>query len=193
MREKKDWTIRQAVGKLIQVLHGEYSDTRDLAVVQLAVLGEKAVPYILSFLKKEADLERDFVEIHKIWCRILKEESKGPSWKVSPASEQRLKELEESKKRFLEYFKKKWGFEICVLGNIYYPAQETSPPDLWQRKEAVDRALEALAIIGDPKVIPALKKLPVYNYTPRPTDWPESPLFEKAKETTDKILSVCAR
>ena len=191
MREKKDWTIRQAVGKLIQVLHGDYSDTRDLAVVQLAVLGEKAVPYILSFLKKEADLEIDFIEAHKIMCRILKEENNEPYWKVSPAREQRLKEYEESKERFLEYFKKKWGWEISILGcDIYYPAQKTTPPNLWQRKEAVDRALEALTIIGDPKAIPALRKLPVYDYTPRPTRWPESPLFEKAKETIDKIQSL---
>ena len=42
---------------LISVLHGEYSDTRELAVVQLVVLGEKAIPPLTAYLKKEDEIE----------------------------------------------------------------------------------------------------------------------------------------
>lgn len=44
---------------LIEVLHGEYSDTRQLAVVQLVLIGEKAIPPLISFLKKEDKMEKD--------------------------------------------------------------------------------------------------------------------------------------
>jgi hypothetical protein len=44
---------------LIQVLHGEYSDTRELAVVQLVLIGEKSIQPLIAFLKKEDEMEKD--------------------------------------------------------------------------------------------------------------------------------------
>jgi hypothetical protein len=63
-------SLKKLVGMLIEVLHGEYSDTRDLAVIQLSILGEKAVPYISAYLKDEAEKEADMIkyfELYKDW------------------------------------------------------------------------------------------------------------------------------
>lgn len=174
--EKDDRILRKVVGKLIEVLHGEYSDTRDLAVVQLALLGNKSVPYICSFLEKEGDLERDFNSFHKISENI---DSKGYSQPIPP-------EMQEEAEKFRQYFERKWGWRI---NRGDYPGSEG-------RADAVEGALEALSIIGDPRAIPTLKKLPIYDYEVR-TDIEtmgvgRTPLFLKAKEAIDKIQSVAA-
>ena len=44
---------------LIEVLHGEHSDTRDLAVVQLVLLGNKSVAPLLNYLEKEEKMHFD--------------------------------------------------------------------------------------------------------------------------------------
>ena len=41
MAEIDEPTISKIVGMLIQILHGEYSDTGELAVIQLAVLAKR--------------------------------------------------------------------------------------------------------------------------------------------------------
>jgi hypothetical protein len=71
-------SLKKMVGMLIEVLHGEYQDTRDLAVVQLSIFDEKAVPYISSFLEGEAEKERDMIkyfELYKTWsaqnCNLI--------------------------------------------------------------------------------------------------------------------------
>ncbi|MGA2681347.1 MAG: hypothetical protein ABSF44_06040 [Candidatus Bathyarchaeia archaeon] len=68
---KNEDSVKKLVGILIEVLHGEYSDTRDLAVVQLSILSEKAVPYLSAYLEDEADKENDMIkyfELYKDWC-----------------------------------------------------------------------------------------------------------------------------
>lgn len=175
--EKDDRILRKVVGKLIEVLHGEYSDTRDLAVVQLALLGNKSVPYICSFLEKEGDLERALIEFHKLRRRI--EEHSYGGYDVSL-----IEEMRKEKEKFCQDFKRKWGWDVY---RDDYPGSEG-------RADAVEGALEALSIIGDPRAIPTLKKLPIYDYEVR-TDIEtmgvgRTPLFLKAKEAIDKIQSV---
>jgi hypothetical protein len=51
--------IMKAVGLLISELHSKYDGTRKIAIAQLILLGDKAVPYLNSFLDKELDLEKD--------------------------------------------------------------------------------------------------------------------------------------
>jgi hypothetical protein len=52
-------TTNILVGMLIQVLHGEYSDTRELAVVQLVLIGNNAIKPLEAFLGKEEEWQRD--------------------------------------------------------------------------------------------------------------------------------------
>jgi len=180
---KDDRTNRKIVGKLIEVLHGEYSDTRDLAVVQLAILGSQAVPHICAFLKKEGDLERDFVKC----ARAPWYDDFTVPYPLSRGVKER-KAIEE----FRQYFEKKWGWKISY-GDL--PSRSVDVSGRFpQRQEAVDGALEALAIIGDPKAIPTLKSLPIYDWQVLYSRFPDDPdhvcTFEKAKETIDKIRSA---
>ncbi|MGA3290730.1 MAG: hypothetical protein ABSD42_10895 [Candidatus Bathyarchaeia archaeon] len=64
--------IQKAVGLLISALQGEYSDTRDLAVVQLVLLGEKCIPYLVSYLRKQEKNEEDIVEYNMLKDKALK-------------------------------------------------------------------------------------------------------------------------
>jgi hypothetical protein len=65
LTEIDEQTINKVINLLIQILHGEHSDTRDLAVVQLVLLGKKAVPPLTSFLKKEDELREDLEALKK--------------------------------------------------------------------------------------------------------------------------------
>ena len=168
LSSKDEKKTRKLVGMLIEILHGEYSDTRDLAVVQLALLGEKVVPYICSYLKKEGELESDLIEYHKI------NEEKG-GWSPELTS-------------FANDFKKKWGCNPSTTSH-----GETDKRDSEQRRCAVEGALKALSIIGDPKAIPVLQRLPICNYEIRAEMEVivkgKVPLFEKAGETIERIQS----
>ena len=187
MSSKDDEKTRRLVGKLIEVLHGEYSDTRDLAMVQLAHLGEKAVPYICSYLEKEAELENDLIKYHKLFTKWnMGPQLLGP---VDPNTSYTKAERESIKAHeimsgFADSFKKKWGCHPREDG-------ETDKKDSEQRRYGVEGALEALSIIGDPKAIPVLQKLPIYNYEIRTEVETLSegkvPLFKKARETIEKI------
>lgn len=175
--EMNDRVIQKVVGKLIEVLHGEYSDTRDLAVVQLALLGRKAVPFILSFLKKEGDLERDFSYFHEIRERISRSGYGGET-------PEDLACMHAEEEKFRQDFERKWGWD---------PTREDYPGSDG-REYAVEGALDALALIGDARAIPTLKELPIYDYVVKtdfgPTTTGANPLFEKAKETIDKIQAI---
>ena len=167
LSSKDEKKTRKLVGMLIEILHGEYSDTRDLAVVQLALLGEKVVPYICSYLKKEGELESDLIEYHKI------NEEKG-GWSPELTS-------------FVNDFEKKWGCKPSTTSR-----GETDKPD-YGRRCAVEGTLKALSITGDPKAIPVLQRLPIYDYdirTEELLDEPKVPLFEKARETIERIQSL---
>lgn len=169
--EKK---TRKLVGMLIEVLHGDYSDTRDLAVVQLALLGQRAVPYICSYLKEEGELEKDLIEYHKMHEKWSRGGYRGKD-------DLRVK-LYEAMTKFADNFKKKWGCSPYECG-------KTDREDSEQRGYAVDGALKALSLIGDPKAIPVLRKLPIYNYSSSGFIAYRTPIFGRAKETIERIQS----
>lgn len=191
--EKK--RIKKVVGMLIEVLHGKYSDTRDLAVVQLVLLGKKAVPYICSYLRKEAHLENDLKnysdyidKIDRINALRYRVRTDKYYARVSDFTEEEmeiLKTAEEAKATPMEKracaineFKKKWGRDPS---HILSPDSYDQVDFLSSRRTAVEGALKALSIIGDTKVIPFLEKLPLVHLKK------EEPLFIKAKETIEKI------
>ena len=68
--------VKKLVGMLIEVLHGEYSDTRDLAVVQLAILGEKAVPYISAYLEELADKVNEMIKYDELYTDFTNKRDK---------------------------------------------------------------------------------------------------------------------
>ena len=192
--EKK--RIKKVVGMLIEVLHGKYSDTRDLAVVQLVLLGEKAVPYICSYLRKEADLENDLKNYSDYIDKIdrinaLRYRARTDEYyaRVSDFTEEEmeiLKTAEEAKAKVRPMeneFKKKWGLDPSRIFPRYNSVDSEIESFLSSRRTAVEGALKALSIIGDTKVIPFLEKLSLSQ--PRKEDI-ES-LFIKAKETIEKI------
>lgn len=181
MSRNNDELIRKVVGKLISVLHGEYSDTRDLAVVQLALLGKKAVPHLCSYLRKEADMENDLMIYHEMYYQEEFDDSFGFSVKLPL-------EKWKTSREFRQHFKEKWKLDPHTNGEI----------NISGRDEAVERALEALKIIGDPSAIKTLEKLPLYDYQLKRWVIREkneyenltvgrTPLFEKAKETIEKL------
>lgn len=148
MSRNNDELIKKVVGKLISVLHGEYSDTRDLAVVQLALLGKKAVPYLCLYLQKEVDMENDLIIYHEMHCQ-----EEIDSW-IRPS----IKLPQEKWKSYVEFgqhFEEKWKI----------PPHEDGEIDIPGRDEAVEGVIEALEIIGDPSAIAILEKLPIYDYT----------------------------
>lgn len=182
--ENDDRILRKAVGKLIEVPHGEYSDTRDLAVVQLALLGRKAVPYILTFLKKEGELEQDFIDYDAISNRYRHVHAEYiTDWRHEGVP--RPDKEEEEFDKFCQYFKKKWGWSIR---DEHLPSRDTERFD--RRKRAVDGALEALAIIGHLGVIPTLKAFPIHDWEIDGIFDDVGPLFENVKKTIGKIQSI---
>jgi hypothetical protein len=45
---------------LIEDLHGQYSDARELAIVQLVLLGDKSVKPLLAYLEKEERMQAEW-------------------------------------------------------------------------------------------------------------------------------------
>jgi len=68
--------VKKLVGMLIEVLHGDYSDTRDLAVVQLAIIGEKAVPYISAYLEELADKVNEMIKYDELYTDFTNKRDK---------------------------------------------------------------------------------------------------------------------
>ena len=187
-------SVKKLVGMLIEVLHGEYSDTRDLAVVQLAILGEKAVPYISAYLEELADKVNDMIKYDELYTDYMNARANG--------------ETKRAKNALSEYATvliAKWG--ITKSWRVPEWIAGSSTINKWIREEiekkgratrdAVQGVLKALSIIGDRRVIPLLRRLPIYRFHyeyygisllydgARASDRP--PLFEKVKETIDII------
>ncbi len=103
---------------LIEVLHGEYSDTRDLAVVQLVVLGNKSVAPLLNYLEKEEKMHFD-LESQSIQKGVFSGDPQHCSSWVD--------------------FRKKWG---------HFPGDYQAGKIADSRKNAIKGALNALNMLG---------------------------------------------
>jgi hypothetical protein len=65
MTASEDETVKKTVNTLIKKLQEGNSAARDLAVKELAALGKKAAPYIVTYLKKEEHLEVDLKNLEQ--------------------------------------------------------------------------------------------------------------------------------
>src|SRR4030042_2076948 len=97
MPKEDEDLIQKLTGMLIQVLHGEYTDTRELAVVQLVLLGDKCVPYVCSYLEREAEMENDLITHHKLHIEHHRNEGDREATRVL--------------NQFREVFQRKWGWQ----------------------------------------------------------------------------------
>ena len=122
MTEIGDQTTDKLADMLIQVLHGQSSDTRELAVVQLVLMGKKAVPPLMAYLKKEEALEQDIESL-----------GKPPRPLVANQKEH------EVYRKATEAFESKWG---------YSPSHYESENVAVSREVAIEGALKALTLLG---------------------------------------------
>jgi hypothetical protein len=189
-----DESFRKLVGMLIEVLHGEYSDTRDLAVVQLSILGNRAIPFISSFLEQEAEKENDMIkyfQLYQDWRKQYwvadKDEREFRSvyvqgWNSDMAKKKlQLEEVwQKSAKhtRELEILWQKFASDLIEkyqIRDTYFNSLTDESPQYFaekieqvcggvSRRRAIEGALNALSIIDDEKVMPLLERLPVYQF-----------------------------
>ncbi len=122
MTEIDEQTTDKVAGMLIQVLHGQYSDTRELAVVQLVLMGKKAVPPLMAYLEKEEALEQDIESL-----------GKPPRPLVATQKEHELY------RKATEAFANKWGNS---------PSHYESENVAMSREVAIEGALKALTLLG---------------------------------------------
>jgi hypothetical protein len=217
MTVAKENSVKKLVGMLIEVLHGEYSDTRDLAVVQLSILGEKAVPYLSAYLEDEADKENDMIkyfELFKNWCfksgKSVQDEGMFNSisirgWDTDKAKEkmQYQESLEKSRREEAESLKawtefakiiiKKWNITDAYF---FDDSDDASPEYVASHIEsAVGHVPRRHAIEGVLKalgIIGDVKVIPLLERLPvyqfpHEGESPLIPVFEKAKETIESI------
>jgi hypothetical protein len=185
-------SLKDIVGTLISVLHGKYSDTRELAVVQLALLGEKATPHICSYLKDEAKLEEELIkycETYNKW-KTLPQNVSPPINERARYSEEELEsiKMQEAMREFERNFESKWNHHpVWYLG---YTSSDESKGGLdyrTGRMNAVNGALRGLEIIADKRTIPFLKELPL-GQVHQNDRYEYSSLFEKARGISERIL-----
>ncbi len=111
-------TTNKIIGKLIEVLHGEHSDTRDLAVVQLVLLGNKSVAPLLNYLEKEEKVHFD-LESHPVQKGAFSSDPEHcTAWKD---------------------FQNKWG---------HFPDAYVAGSFAEARKNGIEEALNALGLLG---------------------------------------------
>jgi hypothetical protein len=115
---QSDETTNKLVGMLIQVLHGEYSDTRDLAVVQLVLLGNKSVKPLLTYLEKEEHMQTELESEPIRNGRLADDPPNHESWVV---------------------FYKKWG---------HLPDDYEAGKMAEARMQGIQGALKTLSILG---------------------------------------------
>lgn len=138
MTETNEQTTNKLVDILIQVLHGQLSDSRHLALVQLVVLGDKAVQPLRAYLEKEEALQNDLEALGKPPGRLANKK-------------------DAEKYRFAdEKFAEKWGASAG-----YYSEEEYIPRGL-----AIKGALEALSLLGQKDLETAFPKVAASVYFP---------------------------
>jgi len=106
------------IDMLIEVIHGEHSDTRHLAVVQLVLLGNKSVNPLLTFLEKEEKVHFD-LESKSIQKGAYSDDPQHCSSWVD--------------------FKKKWG---------HFPDDYAAGSFADSRKNGIQASLKALDLLG---------------------------------------------
>jgi hypothetical protein len=122
LTEIDDQTSDKLAGMLIQVLHGQSSETRELAVVQLVLMGKKAVPPLMAYLEKEEALERDIESL-----------GKPPKPLVATQKDHEIY------RKATEAFESKWG---------YSPSHYESENVAMSREVAIEGTLNALTLLG---------------------------------------------
>jgi hypothetical protein len=194
MSIRNENSLKKLVGMLIEVLHGEYQDTRDLAIVQLSIFGEKAVPYISRFLEDEAEKEGDMMKyfvLYKAWkvqdWKASEDEGKFRSiyvqgWDSARAKEKlQLEEIWHKSAKNARELATRWEnfattlIEKYKIEDGYFNSLEDESLQYFAqkiedacggapRRRAIEETLRALSIRGDKKVIPLLERLPVYQF-----------------------------
>ncbi len=139
-REVKD----KLIDMLIEVLHGEYSDTRALAAIQLVLLGNKSIPPLLNYLEKE----------EKIHYALESE----------PIQKGALCDDPQHCSAWLN-FTKKWG---------HTPGEYSSGQFADSRKYGIQGALNTLSLLGVENAINGFPRLAAWlqEKTNFAQDWP---------------------
>jgi hypothetical protein len=122
LTEIDDQTSDKLAGMLIRVLHGQSSEVRELAVVQLVLMGKKAVPTLMAYLEKEEALERDIESL-----------GKPPKPLVATQKDH------EVYRKATEVFESKWGYSLS-----HYESENVA----MSREVAIEGALNALTLLG---------------------------------------------
>jgi hypothetical protein len=122
LAEVDEQTTNKLAEMLISVLHGQQSDSRELAVVQLVLMGKKAVPPLMAYLEKEEALEQDIEALGK-----------------PPRPLAATQKDHELYRKATEAFESKWGNS---------PSHYKSENVAMSREVAIEGALKALTLLG---------------------------------------------
>lgn len=115
----------KAVGILLSELNSQYEGTVNLCTAQLILLGDKAVPYMTSFLMDKINMQMDLIDYIKKRKKINDKWDKMGNERYIPKNsakcEMTIKYLESK-------FKEKWGLDpiipIGTWGDIKANPQE---------------------------------------------------------------------
>jgi hypothetical protein len=161
--------IGKVVGLLISVMQGEYSDTRDLAVAQMVLLGDKALPHLTAFLRREEKLEEEIVAYDIVYqrrmrsnyslpdvvdekvrsCELADEEISAICSQYELGSDQKETIIGiVNLARFEKVSKQKWGFDVKGF------ASQNSP----RRPSGIENALRAARMLNTKERFPFLER-----------------------------------
>ena len=122
MSQMNEETTNKLVGKLISVLHAKSSDARDLALVQLVMMGDLAIQPLLAYLQREEDFQNDLEALGKAPTPL----------RGGPREHEAYREASER-------FREKWD---------QYPTEYAAEDSAIGRSLAIQGAFEALSLIG---------------------------------------------
>lgn len=129
-------TTNKLIGTLIEVLHGQYEDTRQLAVVQLVLLGNKSVKPLLAYLDKEEVMQMELESMTINRGGLSGDPQHEPAWIA---------------------FKNKWG---------HFPDDYVAGAIADARQNALEGAMKSLGLLGvadaNERITKLLKKIKAF-------------------------------
>ena len=141
MNDKDEQTTNKLVELLIKVLHDQYSSPRELALVQLVLMGDRAIQPLKAYLEKEEALQNDLEALGKQPSRLGNQKELGQHRLAS------------------EKFMEKWGMVDYNSEDVFIP-----------RGLAIKGAPDALSLLGQNDLEISFPKIAASVYFPsKPT------------------------